>query len=92
MDPEPESELESDSKELIELAPTFGAFLERLVPFEEVFDKDGELFAAIGSPGGSSIIAYVAKTIIGVVDWGLPMQTAISEPNVIANGETVRIE
>jgi gamma-glutamyltranspeptidase/glutathione hydrolase len=57
-----------------------------------IFDKDGKLFAAVGSPGGSSIIAYVAKTIIGVVDWGLPMQTAISEPNVIANGETVRIE
>jgi len=35
--------VESDSSESIELAPTFGAFLERLVPFEEVFDEDGEL-------------------------------------------------
>ncbi len=54
-----------------------------------VFDKNGKFYAAIGSPGGSSIIAYVAKTIIGVVDWKLPMQDAINLPNVVANGETI---
>ena len=35
--------IDSDSGGSIELAPTFGAFLERLVLFEEVFDEDGEL-------------------------------------------------
>jgi gamma-glutamyltranspeptidase/glutathione hydrolase len=57
-----------------------------------VFDKDGKFYAAIGSPGGSSIIAYVAKTIIGVVDWKLSMQDAINQPNVVGNGDTIRIE
>ncbi len=57
-----------------------------------VLDKDENFYAAIGSPGGNSIIAYVAKTVIGVIDWKLSMQAAIEQPNVIANGETVRIE
>jgi gamma-glutamyltranspeptidase/glutathione hydrolase len=57
-----------------------------------VFDKDGKFYAAIGSPGGGSIIAYVAKTIIGVVDWKLSMQDAINQPNVVANSETIRVE
>jgi gamma-glutamyltranspeptidase/glutathione hydrolase len=57
-----------------------------------VFDKDGKFYAAIGSPGGGSIIAYVAKTIIGVVDWKLSMQDAINQPNVVANNEIIRIE
>jgi gamma-glutamyltranspeptidase/glutathione hydrolase len=57
-----------------------------------VFDNNGKFYAAIGSPGGSSIIAYVAKTIIGVVDWKLSMQDAINQPNVVANSDTIRIE
>jgi hypothetical protein len=35
--------IDSDSGGSIELAPTFDAFLERLVLFEDVFDEDGEL-------------------------------------------------
>lgn len=57
-----------------------------------VLDKDGKFYAAIGSPGGNSIIAYVAKTLIGIVDWKLSMQDAVAQPNVVANGETIRIE
>jgi gamma-glutamyltranspeptidase/glutathione hydrolase len=57
-----------------------------------ILDKDGKFYAAIGSPGGNSIIAYVAKTVIGVIDWKLSMQAAIEQPNVIATGQTVRIE
>ena len=34
-----------------------------------------------GSPGGSAIINYVAKTLIGVLDWGLDPQAAIALPN-----------
>jgi gamma-glutamyltranspeptidase / glutathione hydrolase len=39
-----------------------------------VFDPDGALFAALGSPGGARIIGYVAQTLVGLIDWHLPMQ------------------
>ena len=45
-----------------------------------------------GSPGGNSIPAYTAKTVVGIVDWGLSVQEAIDFPNIIARGETVRVE
>jgi gamma-glutamyltranspeptidase/glutathione hydrolase len=45
-----------------------------------VLDQDGKLFAMVGSPGGSRIIAYVAKTLIGLIDWKLGMQAAIDLP------------
>ena len=38
----------------------------------------GDFFMGTGSPGGSTIIQYVAKTIIGAVDWGLDAQQATS--------------
>ncbi len=46
-----------------------------------VFDKDGKMVLAVGSPGGLRIITYVVKTVIGVLDWGLDIQRAISLPN-----------
>jgi gamma-glutamyltranspeptidase/glutathione hydrolase len=47
-----------------------------------VFDKrSGKLVLTIGSPGGSAIINYVAKVLIGTLDWGLNVQQAISLPN-----------
>lgn len=54
--------------------------------------QDGKLEMVVGSPGGSAIIAYVAKTIIGAVDWNLPVQQAIDLPNLIAAGPQVRAE
>jgi gamma-glutamyltranspeptidase/glutathione hydrolase len=57
-----------------------------------VFDHDGHFYMAIGSPGGSSIIPYVAKTLIGVLDWNLSIQDAINLPNVVASGPSVRVE
>lgn len=55
-----------------------------------VFEKDGgKLVMAVGSPGGSAIINYVTKTLIGTMDWGLNVQQAISLPNVGSrNGPT----
>ncbi len=38
----------------------------------------GEFLMATGSPGGGTIIQYVVKTIVGVVDWGLDAQQATS--------------
>ena len=48
-----------------------------------VFDENGDVYAAMGSPGGPAIIGYVAKTLIGVVDWGMSMQAAIDAPNLV---------
>jgi gamma-glutamyltranspeptidase/glutathione hydrolase len=47
-----------------------------------VFDKEGKVHLLIGSPGGSAIINYIAKTLIGVLDWGLDVQQAIALPNM----------
>ncbi len=35
--------IESDSKESTVLAPTFAAFFEALIPYEEVYDEDREV-------------------------------------------------
>lgn len=54
-----------------------------------VFDQSNRLVLAIGSPGGSSIVNYVMKVLIGTLDWGLDMQRAIDLPNVGSrNGPT----
>jgi gamma-glutamyltranspeptidase/glutathione hydrolase len=52
-----------------------------------VLDRDGRLFAALGSPGGSAILAYNAKALVGLLAWNLPLQQAIELPNLIARGE-----
>ena len=47
-----------------------------------VFDRtSGQLVGTVGSPGGSQIIGYVTKTLVGVLDWNLDVQQAISLPN-----------
>lgn len=46
-----------------------------------VFDAFGRLYVVTGSPGGSQIIGYVAKTLIGILDWGLDPQVAVDLPN-----------
>ena len=47
-----------------------------------IFDRqNGEFVATVGSPGGSQIIEYVAKTTLGLLDWNLDAQRAISLPN-----------
>ena len=38
----------------------------------------GEFVMATGSPGGSTIIQYVVKTLVGTLDWGLDAQQAMS--------------
>ena len=51
-----------------------------------VFDRDGRLVGAIGSPGGNAILAYVGKTLVGRLYWGLPLQEAVDLPNLVARG------
>ncbi|MEL6753658.1 MAG: gamma-glutamyltransferase, partial [Pseudomonadota bacterium] len=57
-----------------------------------VFDEFGDVVMVTGSPGGNSIIAYVSKTLVGVLDWGLSAQDAVNLPNVIARGQAVGVE
>ena len=38
----------------------------------------GDFLMATGSPGGGTIIQYVAKTLVGALDWGLDAQQATS--------------
>lgn len=57
-----------------------------------VLDAQGQVVAALGSPGGNAIIAYVAKTIVGMIDWKLSPQEAIALPNVVARGDAINGE
>lgn len=52
-----------------------------------VYGPDGKVRLAVGAAGGATIIAQVAKTIIGVIDWNLTAQQAIALPVVYAPGE-----
>lgn len=42
-----------------------------------VFHADGKLRLAVGSPGGSRIIGYVAQVLVAVLDWEMDIQAAI---------------
>ena len=57
-----------------------------------VLDRDGELAMVAGSPGGSGIIAYVARSLIGVLDWGQTPQQAADTGNVVARSRPARAE
>lgn len=48
-----------------------------------ILRRGGTPVLVLGSPGGSSIIGYVAKTIIARVDWGLDVQKAVSLPHLV---------
>ncbi|WP_084174787.1 gamma-glutamyltransferase [Afifella pfennigii] len=45
--------------------------------------QDGEPVLALGSPGGSRIIPYVAKTLIAILDWGMDVQEAVALPHLV---------
>jgi gamma-glutamyltranspeptidase/glutathione hydrolase len=52
-----------------------------------VIDRNGRLVAALGSPGGSAILDYNAKTLVALLAWDLPLQQAIELPNLYARGK-----
>ena len=56
-----------------------------------VFDKaSGELIMSGGSPGGALIIHFTAKTLYGVLNWGMTPQQAINLPNFASlNGPSI---
>ena len=58
-----------------------------------VYGPDGKVRLAVGAAGGSTIIAQVAKAIIGVIDWNLSAQQALALPTLFAPGrDTVYLE
>jgi gamma-glutamyltranspeptidase/glutathione hydrolase len=54
--------------------------------------KDGAPVMAIGSPGGSRIIGYVAEAIIAQLDWGFDVQQAVSVPHMVNRFGTYDLE
>jgi len=57
-----------------------------------VTDRSGHLVMVVGSPGSSAIVAYVARTIIGVLDWHQTPQDAVSTGNMVARRAPARLE
>ena len=48
--------------------------------------RDGRFAGAIGSAGGNSILAFVAKSLVASVDWNMSMTDALAAPNLVARG------
>jgi gamma-glutamyltranspeptidase / glutathione hydrolase len=57
-----------------------------------VFDAEGRAVLALGSAGGKRIIMHVTKTLIGVIDFGLPLDKAIALPNIYFGGGDLQVE
>ena len=54
-----------------------------------IFDAENRLVGAIGSPGGSHIINYVAQSVIAMIDSDLSLQAIVSLPHISnRNGST----
>lgn len=57
-----------------------------------VFDPDGEVVCTAGSPGGASIIAVTAQTLIAMIDWKLTPQRAAAFPHFLNNHGSTLLE
>lgn len=57
-----------------------------------VFAPDGTLVLAVGAAGGGTIPIQVAKALIGVIDWGLPVAEAIALPGLYSPGDAIVVE
>jgi len=57
-----------------------------------VLDGNNKLYAVVGSPGGSQIITYVVKTLVGILDWKLDPQVAVDLPNFGSRNGPTEIE
>jgi gamma-glutamyltranspeptidase/glutathione hydrolase len=54
--------------------------------------RDGRFAGAIGSAGGNSILAFVAKSLVASIDWHMPMEAALAAPNLVARGRNFQGE
>lgn len=57
-----------------------------------IYAPDGHLWGAVGAAGGATIIAQVAKTVIGMIDWHLSVEDAVALPVLYANGRRIALE
>jgi gamma-glutamyltranspeptidase/glutathione hydrolase len=72
--------VESGKRPLSSMSPTI------------VYDEAGNVVLVVGAAGGPTIIAQVAKAVIGVVDWGLSAEEALALPQIMGTGNRVQIE
>jgi len=61
--------VEAGKRPLSSMAPTI------------IYDKAGRVAAILGSPGGSQIINYVAKTVLALLAWNLTPSEAVALPH-----------
>ncbi len=54
--------------------------------------RNGKPWLALGSPGGSRIIGFVAKTLIAIMDWGMDPQAAVDLPHLVNRFGTYDLE
>lgn len=57
-----------------------------------VWDPEGRPFLMIGAAGGSTIPVQVARSIIGVIDFGLSLEDALALPLAMDFGSSVMVE
>ncbi len=57
-----------------------------------VLGPDGYVRWVIGSPGGSRIILYVVKAVVGLIDWKLDAQAAAALANFGSRNGPFEIE
>ncbi len=54
--------------------------------------KEGKPVFAIGSPGGSRIIPYVANALVALIDWNMNIAQAVSMPHLVNRFGTYDLE
>jgi gamma-glutamyltranspeptidase/glutathione hydrolase len=59
---------------------------------EIVTDAQGRLVLVAGSPGGSSIIDFVARATIAILDWRMSPQDAVAQANIVARSTPATVE
>lgn len=57
-----------------------------------VWDPQGRPVLAVGAAGGTTIPVQTARSIIGVIDFGLSAEQALGLPFVMAFGDSVMVE
>lgn len=82
---------------VIDGKPTANAVAPRKAPRSSmspsvITDRDGKLVMVAGSMGGSTIIASVSRTIIGVLDWKQTPQEAVGTQAVFARTPDISYE
>ena len=75
-----QNSLEPEKRPLSSMSPTI------------IFDKDDNLFALLGSPGGKNIISYVLQTIIRLIDFDFNPTNAVREPRFVNTGRGLVLE